>query len=74
MDPREQWIETELEELRQAQRFRRAAAPPPGLLNFSSNDYLNLAPHHYLAPRRRGARRVGTDVGAGQRQIDESYR
>lgn len=45
MDPREQWIETELEELQQAQRFRRAVAAPPGLLNFSSNDYLDLAHH-----------------------------
>ncbi|MCX7006682.1 MAG: aminotransferase class I/II-fold pyridoxal phosphate-dependent enzyme, partial [Kiritimatiellaeota bacterium] len=45
MDPREQWIETELEELRQAHRFRRAVLPQPGLLNFSSNDYLDLAHH-----------------------------
>lgn len=45
MDPREQWIEGELAELRQAHRFRRAATPASGLLNFSSNDYLNLARH-----------------------------
>jgi 8-amino-7-oxononanoate synthase len=67
MDSREQWIEEELETLRQAQRFRRAAVPPPGLLNFSSNDYLDLAHHpDVIAAAERTLRAAGAGATASR--------
>ncbi len=67
MDLREQWIETELEELRRAQRFRRAVTPPPGLLNFSSNDYLNLAQHpDVIAAAERALHAAGAGATASR--------
>lgn len=67
MDPREQDLEKELEELRQAQRFRRAVAPPQGLLNFSSNDYLDLAHHpDVVAAAERALRTAGAGATASR--------
>jgi len=67
MDAREQWIDVELETLRQAQRFRRAVATPPGLLNFSSNDYLDLARHpDVVAAAERALRTAGAGATASR--------
>lgn len=67
MDPREQWLEPELEALRQAQRFRRAVTPPAGLLNFSSNDYLDLAHHpDVVAAAERALRAAGAGATASR--------
>ncbi|MCX6998629.1 MAG: 8-amino-7-oxononanoate synthase [Kiritimatiellaeota bacterium] len=72
MDLRERWLEDELEKLRQQHLYREARAWPEtggrvrvdgrALLNFSSNDYLDLAHHPTVLAAAEHALRAG---GAG---------
>ena len=72
MDPRESWMEPELEALQQTHLLRTARAWPEvggrvrmdgrELLNFSSNDYLNLARHPAVGT---AAQRAVQQFGAG---------
>lgn len=72
MDPRETWMDAELDALRQTHLFRTVHGWPAvgghireagrELLNFSSNDYLDLARHPEIGA---AASRAVQDYGAG---------
>jgi 8-amino-7-oxononanoate synthase len=57
-------LERELEALRAAGLERRTDPPPPGLVDFTSNDYLGFATHPVVV---EGARRALLEQGAGSR-------